>query len=83
MPVSPGKEYCVCGAESELRYLKSQHMHYVEAELWNFKSHNILCAEVELQVTDCSACGISLVPYAMARMTQVRKGHRPLGQSHF
>ena len=69
-------------AESELRYLKSQHIHYVEAELWNFKSQNILCVEVELQVTEYSACGISLVPYAMARMTQVRSGHRPFGQSH-
>ena len=47
-----------------------------------FKSHNVLCAEVELQVTEYSACGISLVPHAMARMTQVRRGHRPLGQSH-
>ena len=54
----------------------------MEAELWNFKSQNILCAEVELQVTEYSACGISLVPYAMARMTRVRRGHRPLGQSH-
>ena len=25
---------------------------------------------------------ISLVPYAMARMTRERRGHRPLGQSH-
>ena len=65
-----------------MRYLKSQHIHYVEAELWNFKSQNILCAKVELQVTEYSACGISLVPYAMARMTRVRRGHRPLGQSH-
>ena len=69
-------------AESELRYLESQHIHYVEAELWNFKSQNILCAEVELQVTEYFACGISLVPYAMARMTRVRRGHRLLGQSH-
>ena len=60
----------------------SQHIHYVEAELWNFKSQNILYAEVELQVTEYSACGISLVPYAMARMTRVRRGQRPLGQSH-
>ena len=69
-------------AESELRYLKSQHIHCAEAELWNFKSQNILCAEVELQVTEYSACGISLLPYAIARMTRVRRGHRPLGQSH-
>ena len=62
--------------------LKSQHIHYVEAELWNFKSQKILCVEVELQVTEYSACGISLVPYAMARMTRVRRGHSPLGQSH-
>ena len=27
-------------------------------------------------------CGISLVPYAITRMTRVRRGHRPLGQSH-
>ena len=54
----------------------------MEAELWNFKSKNILCAEVELQVTEYSACGISLVPCAMARMTRVRRGHRLLGQSH-
>ena len=54
----------------------------MEAELWNFKSQNILCAEVKLQVTEYSACGISLVPYAMTRMTRVRRGHRPLGQSH-
>ena len=47
-----------------------------------FKSQNIPCAEVELQATKYSACGISLVPYAMARMTRVRRGHRPLGQSH-
>ena len=37
---------------------------------------------MELQVTEYSACGISLVPYAMARITRVRRGHRPLGQSH-
>ena len=37
--------------------------------------------EVKLQVTEYSACGISLV-LAMARMTLVRRGHRPLGQSH-
>ena len=47
----------------------------MEAELWNFKSQNILCAEVELLVTEYSVCGISLVPYAMARMTRVRRGH--------
>ena len=35
----------------------------------NFKSHNILRVEY-------------LVPYAMARMTRERRGHRPLGQSH-
>ena len=70
-------------AESELRNLiKSQHILYVEAELWNFKSLNILCAEAELQVTEYSACGISLVPHAMVRMTRVRRGHRSLGQSH-
>ena len=49
---------------------------------WNFKSQNILCAEVELQVTEGSVCGISLVPCAMARMTRVCRGHSPLGQSH-
>ena len=54
----------------------------MEAELWNFKSGNVLCAEPEIQVTEYSACGIYLVPYAMARMTQERRGHRPLGQSH-
>ena len=37
---------------------------------------------MELQVTEYSACGTSLVPFAMARMTRVRRGHRPLGQSH-
>ena len=79
-PSSPVKN--IPCAESELRYLKSQHIHYVEAELWNFKSQNILCAEVELQVAEYSACGISLVPYAMTRMTRVRRGHRPLGRTH-
>ena len=54
----------------------------MEAELWNFKSQNILWAEMELQVTEYSVCGISFVPSAMARMTRVRRGHRPLGQSH-
>ena len=49
---------------------------------WNFKSQNILYAEVELQVTEYSVCVISLVPFAMARMTRVRMGHRPLGKSH-
>ena len=68
-------------AESELRYLKTQHIHCVEADLWNFMSQNILCADVELQVTEYSACGTSLVPYAMARMTRVCRGHRPFGQS--
>ena len=29
-------------------FLKSQHIPYVEAELWNFKSQNILCGETEL-----------------------------------
>ena len=37
---------------------------------------------MELQVTEYSACGISLVPYAKARMTRVYRVHRPLGQSH-
>ena len=78
---SPPAKNIPC-AESELRYLKLQHIHYVEAEPWNFKSQNILCAEVELRVTEYSACGISLVPYAMARMTRVRRGHRSLGPSH-
>ena len=55
--------------------LKSQHIPYVEAELWNYKSQNILCAEVELQVTDYSRCGISLVPYAMVRKTWERRAH--------
>ena len=64
-------------AESELRYLKSQHIHCVEAKLWNFKSQNILCAKVELQVTEYSACGIFLVPSAMARMTRVRRATGP------
>ena len=54
----------------------------MEAELWYFKSGNILCAEVELQIIEYSACGINLVPYAMARITRVRRGHRPLGKSH-
>ena len=54
----------------------------MDAELCNFKSENILCAEVELQIKEYSACGIFLVLYAMARMTRVRRGHRPLGQSH-
>ena len=53
-------------ADSELRYIKLQHVHYVEAELWHFKSQNIL----------------HVVPYAMARMPWVRRGHRPLSQSH-
>ena len=44
----------------------------MEEELWNFKSQNILCAEVELQVTEYSACGISLVPYSMARNTSAQ-----------
>ena len=46
------------------------------------KSQNILCAEMELQVKEYSACGISLVLYAIARMTRVRRVHRPFGQSH-
>ena len=49
--------------------LKSQHIPYVEAELWNYKSPNILCAEAKRQVTEYSRCGISLVPYAMVRKT--------------
>ena len=68
-------------AESELQNLKSQHILYVEAELWNFKSQNMLCAEAELQVTENSAWGICLVPYAMARMTRERWGNKPLSQS--
>ena len=57
--------------------LKSQHIPYVEAELWNFKSQNILCAEAELQVTEYSRRRISLVPYAMVRKTWERRaaGH--------
>ena len=53
--------------------LKSQHIPYVEAELWNFKSQNILCVEADLQVTEYSGCGISLVPYAMVRKTWERR----------
>ena len=54
----------------------------MEAEPWNFKSQNILCADAELKITEYSACGITLVPYAMARMTRERRGHIPIGQSH-
>ena len=49
----------------------------MEAELWNFKSQNILCTEVELQVTEYSACGISRVPYAVARIKRERRGTGP------
>ena len=56
--------------------LKSQHIPYVEAELWNYKSQNILCAEAKLQVTD-SRCGISLVPYALIRKTLERRAACP------
>ena len=40
--------------------------------------------EAELEVTEYSRCGISLVPNAMVRKTWERraKGCRPLGQSH-
>ena len=44
-----------------------------------------VCAEAELQVTEYFRCGISLVPYAMVRMTwerRARRARRPLGQSH-
>ena len=41
-----------------------------------------VCAEAELQVTEYFRCGISLVPYAMVRMTWERRARRPLGQSH-
>ena len=64
-------------AEAELRNLKSQHIPYVEAKLRCFKSQSILCAEAELQVTEYSACGISLVPCAMARMTRERRAAGP------
>ena len=47
--------------------LKSQHISYVEAELWKYKSQNIPCAEAELQVPEYCRCGISLVPCAMVR----------------
>ena len=53
--------------------LKSQHIAYVEAKLWNFKSQNILCAEADLQVTEYSRRGISLVPYAVVRKTWERR----------
>ena len=63
--------------------LKSQHSLYVEAELWNFKSQNILFGEADLQVTEYSRCGIPLVPYAMVRKTDMgAQGRMPLGQSH-
>ena len=60
--------------------LQSQHIPYVEAELWNYKSQNILCAEAELQVTEYvwnisgSLCNGSKDMGA--------QGRRPLGQSH-
>ena len=57
--------------------LKTQHIPYVEAELLNYKSQNILSAEAELQVTECSRCGISLVPYAMVRKTWERRAAGP------
>ena len=57
--------------------LKSQHTPYVEAELWNYKSQNILCAEAELQVTEYSSCGIALVPYAMVQKTWERRATFP------
>ena len=49
----------------------------MEAELWNFQSQNILCAEAELQVTEHSKCGMSLVPYAIMRKTRKRRAEAP------
>ena len=57
--------------------LKSQHIAYVEVELWNFKSQNIPCAEADLHVTEYSRCGISLVPCAMVRKTWERRAACP------
>ena len=34
---------------------------------------NILCAEADLQVTEYSRCGISLVPYTMVRKARERR----------
>ena len=62
-------------AEAELRNSRSQHIPYVEAELW--KSQNISYVEAELQVTEYSRCGISLVPYAMVRKTRERRAVGP------
>ena len=84
------KSQYIPNAEVELRHnlrqrifcvqkqnLKSQHIPYVEAELWNYKSQNILCTEAELQVTEYSRCGISLVSYAMVRKTWERRAAGP------
>ena len=49
----------------------------MEAELWNFKSQNIPCVEAELQVTECSRCGKSLVSYATVRKTRERRAACP------
>ena len=45
-------------------------------------SHRIFCVRKWNFFTEYSVCGISLVPYAMARMTRERRNHGPLGQSH-
>ena len=45
----------------------------------NVKSQNIQCAEAKIPVTEYFAYGISLVPYAIARMTRERRGHMPHG----
>ena len=63
VPFQSSKSHTILYAEAELRNLslsiflvrrwnfKPKNIPFVEAELQNFKSHNSLCAEAELQDT--------------------------------
>ena len=79
-PVSPGKEYSVLGIRNAV--LKSYSTFIVWKRNCGTSGHRIFCVRKwNFKSQKYSACGISLVPYAMARMARVRRGHRPLGQS--
>ena len=57
--VTSKSQYFLC-AEAELRHFRAPKSHtilYAEAELRNFKSQYIPCAEAELQAKECSMCG--------------------------